>query len=407
MKAMRNFVYQGDEDSCGLASLKTLLLDLTKKKGYRYYRPDTEKPLNLEEIRRLAWKEGVNIEWKKALSKKDIVCCETFPLLAMLEGENKGHLVYLKKGTKKKILVLDPASGPKWYLREELAKKFSLIYGEVSLISNEKCIYKKPKIIRPISMILPCITSFVGIAFLFASLLFIGDEKTHLFAAICLALYGVFTILSRFVSSRFSKSFDKKWLKHVPSMDKKKLARNYERYYTFKSHVFPAMTTLLESVCSVFGIMFVFGMNDPFFCLAGLSLAVYLFVESQCYRKKQEKEKCELSLKEEDLFDATRSKKEQMKLIGEINDKASKIGENTTYARVIYLAVIGFLSIMSPLINENVSLNCYLFQFFGLVGLGQAIRSLFYFFETKVIRERAFIYFCDNFANKESSRFKS
>ena len=59
------FVYQGDEEGCGLASLKMLLLDLTKKKGYRYLTSEKEEDLSLEDIRQMAFKEGVDIQWKR------------------------------------------------------------------------------------------------------------------------------------------------------------------------------------------------------------------------------------------------------------------------------------------------------------------------------------------------------
>lgn len=402
---MRNFVYQGDEESCGLASLKMLLLDLTKKKGYRYLKVDASQPLSLEEIRKIAWKEGVHIEWKKALTKESILNCDSFPMLVMLEGENRGHLVYLKKGTKKKVLVFDPATGPKWYKREDLAERFSLIYGEVFLDSVNKCSYRKPKIVSMWSVVLPSLMSFIGIGFLFAALYLIGNEDTQIAAGISLGMYGLFMILSRFLGSIFSKSFDKRWLKYVPSSDKKRLAKNYERYYAYKSTTLPAFTILLESICSVFGLVFLFGFNEPLFCLASIALTIYLFVESQAFRKKSEKEKIDLGLEEESLFSSIKPKKEQIKMIKDINTKANKIGEKSTYARIIYVAVVAALSAITPLFSENISLNFYLFQFFALIGLGQAIRSLLYFFETRVARERAYVYFCDNFANKESARY--
>ena len=46
------FVYQGDEEGCGLATLKMLLLDLTKKKGYRYLTSEKEGDI-LARYRRL------------------------------------------------------------------------------------------------------------------------------------------------------------------------------------------------------------------------------------------------------------------------------------------------------------------------------------------------------------------
>ena len=83
------FVYQGDEEGCGLATLKMLLLDLTKKKGYRYLTSEKEEDLSLEDIRQMAFKEGVDIQWKRCLKEEDLQSATTFPLLILLKGDGK------------------------------------------------------------------------------------------------------------------------------------------------------------------------------------------------------------------------------------------------------------------------------------------------------------------------------
>ena len=128
------FVYQGDEEGCGLASLKMLLLDLTKKKGYRYLTSDKEEDLSLEDIRQMAFKEGVDIKWKRCSKEEDLLTATTFPLLILLKGEGKGHLVYLKKAKKGRFLVYDPAIGKKWLKKEELVKDYLCARNGIRLV---------------------------------------------------------------------------------------------------------------------------------------------------------------------------------------------------------------------------------------------------------------------------------
>ena len=398
------FVYQGDEEGCGLATLKMLLLDLTKKKGYRYLTSEKEADISLEDIRQIAFKEGVDIKWKRASSKEELLLATSFPLLILLEGSRKGHLVYLKKATKKKFLVYDPAIGKKWVKKEDFIKNFSCVYGEPVLFSVESCPYTKPKIFSKKGFLLSSLASLLGIASLYFGLYLLGNEDSYILVAIFLSLYGLLSVGSRLINGVFSRKFDKRWLKYVPSNSKKKLAKNYERYYAFKSSTFPAVMTIVEGVSVVFGLSFLFGLNDPYFYVSAVGLNLYLALESGIFRKKTVKKKESLVLAEENLLQGKDNIKEQFKKMSQISNEAFQIGEGTTYVQIIYMAVAIGLSFIPSLMSDNFSLNYYLFHFFGLLGLGQGIRSLLNFFENRSERARAYVYFLENFVKKEDSR---
>lgn len=398
------FVYQGDEEGCGLATLKMLLLDLTKKKGYRYLTSEKETDISLEDIRQIAFKEGIDIKWKRASSKEELLLATSFPLLILLEGSNKGHLVYLKKGTKKKFLVYDPAIGKRWVKKEDFIKDFSCVYGEPVLFSVESCPYTKPKIFFKKGFFLSSLTSLLGIASLYFGLYLLGNEDSYIVVAILLSLYGLLSVGSRLINGFFSRRFDKRWLKYVPSNSKKKLAKNYERYYAFKSSTFPAVMTIVEGISVVFGLSFLFGLNDPYFYVSAIGLCIYLALESGIFRKKVVKKKESLVLAEENLLQGKDNIREQLKKMSSISNKAFQIGEGATYVQIIYMAVAIGLAFIPSMMSENFTLNYFLFHFFGLLGLGQGIRSLLNFFENRSERERAYVYFLDNFVKKEDSR---
>ena len=398
------FVYQGDEEGCGLATLKMLLLDLTKKKGYRYLTSEKETDISLEDIRQIAFKEGIDIKWKRASSREELLLATSFPLLILLEGSNKGHLVYLKKGTKKKFLVYDPAIGKRWVKKEDFIKDFSCVYGEPVLFSVESCPYTKPKIFSKKGFFLSSLTSLLGIASLYFGLYLLGNEDSYIVVAILLSLYGLLSVGSRLINGFFSRRFDKRWLKYVPSNSKKKLAKNYERYYAFKSSTFPAVMTIVEGVSVVFGLSFLFGLNDPYFYVSAIGLSIYLALESGIFRKKVVKKKESLVLAEENLLQGKDNIREQLKKMSSISNKAFQIGEGATYVQIIYMAVAIGLAFIPSMMSENFTLNYFLFHFFGLLGLGQGIRSLLNFFENRSERERAYVYFLDNFVKKEDSR---
>lgn len=400
---MRNFIYQGDEDSCGLAVLKMLLLELTKKKGYRYMTTDKEMPLSLEDIRQLAFKEGVDILWKRCKEKEDLESCNVFPILAVLENGGKGHLVLLKKATKKRMLVYDPSFGPRWIDKDELIENFSTIYGEPHLFSEESCPYSKPKIFKKRSFLITSFITLLGVASLYLGLTFMGGDNPY-FAILFLAIYGLCSIGSRFLNSYFSKKFDKKWLKYVTSSTKKRLTKNYERYYAFKSETFPVLINVLESISVIFGLNFLYGFNDPYFFVSAIGLSIYLVIESKIYRQGVNRQKEELAVDEANLLECKDSQRSQLKKMKLIGEKANQIGASMTYMRIVYFAIIAGFAFIPPFMNDNLSINYYLFHLFGLFAVGQGVRSLLYFFETRSEREKAYSYFVETFVKKEASR---
>ena len=161
---------------------------------------------------------------------------------------------------------------------------------------------------------------------------------------------------------------------------------------------------VIEGISVVFGLSFLFGLNDPYFYVSAIGLTVYLALESQIFRKKAVKKKEELVIAEESLLKGRDSIHEQLKKMTNINNEAFQIGEGATYVQIIYMAVAIGLSFIPSLMSDNFSLNYYLFHFFGLLGLGQGIRSLLNFFENRSERARAYVYFLENFVKKEDSR---
>jgi hypothetical protein len=161
---------------------------------------------------------------------------------------------------------------------------------------------------------------------------------------------------------------------------------------------------VIEGISVVFGLSFLFGLNDPYFYVSAIGLAVYLALESQIFRKKAVKKKEELVIAEERLLKGRDSIHDQLKKMTDINNEAIQIGEGATYIQIIYMAVAIGLAFIPALMSDNLTINYFLFHFFGLLGLGQGIRSLLNFFENRCDRQRAYVYFCENFVKKEGSR---
>jgi len=233
---------------------------------------------------------------------------------------------------------------------------------------------------------------------------FMGDEKTYPLVFLFLAIYGLCSIGSRMLNDFFSKKFDKKWLKYVPSNTKKNLTKNYERYYAFKTEVFPVFINILESLSVIVGLNFLYGINDIYFFVSAFGLALYLVIESMVYRNGLNKCKEDLIVDEANLLECKDSKQSQYLKMRKIGDKANEIGASVTYMGIIYFAIVACFAFIPPFVSNNLTLNYYLFHLFGLFAVGQGMRSLLRFFEAKPQREKAYSYFLETFVKKESSR---
>jgi hypothetical protein len=81
-------IYQGDEEGCGLACLRMLLIHESKQSNYRYLTLEGgHPPYSLELLRSAAGKEGLEILWKRAESKSALEGNTKWPVLLLIGNE--------------------------------------------------------------------------------------------------------------------------------------------------------------------------------------------------------------------------------------------------------------------------------------------------------------------------------
>ena len=112
---MRYFIKQIGEKDCALTCLKMLLAIVYKSKKFLLYPlDDIERTYSLEEIIKIASKEGVKLYAFRFKNKEDLAKQTSFPVLVPIKSGNTLHMVLIKKIKKNKLLIYDPAEEPKW-----------------------------------------------------------------------------------------------------------------------------------------------------------------------------------------------------------------------------------------------------------------------------------------------------
>ena len=107
------FIPQIMETDCGFACLKIMLAIVKKDTKYLYIKQDeSKKSFNYQELSNLAASYGMNVCGMATENKNDIRTVVNFPFIASIkEFANTYHAVVVRKVTRHRVKVIDPAKG--------------------------------------------------------------------------------------------------------------------------------------------------------------------------------------------------------------------------------------------------------------------------------------------------------
>lgn len=405
---MRNFIYQTDENTCGLACLRMLLVILKKERNYRYLTLEEKPPYSLLALKEAARKEGVDLVWKEADRKSDLLSSSSWPLLLIMEGENSEHMVLAKKSRKDEILIYDPARGSRWLKGDDFIERWTGKFGDSSLILGEET--RKIKKNNPFPLkdyLIPMALSTLSIIFMALAFFFIKDDgsgnDSYLFPLIFFALFAISFLFKRNYMMAALKRFDENHLQEIYEDDLSRFKRNYERYYSFKKTNYPDYIALYEGLLSTIALFVLFGLNDFFFILGGMLVLLYEAIVSLLLRRRMNSKEREIGDEEALLFSKKGDEDGKREIIRKLNEESYRFGNGLTATRLIGIFFILVLSIFHLLYNHEVTLNFYLFNVFSYWALSDAFKNVFAFFENGKERQIDFLYFLENFDDHPSN----
>ncbi len=396
---MRN-IYQGDEEGCGLACLRMLLVCLSHKKDYRYLTLDGHPPYSLKALTEAGEKEGLELTFKRVKDKELLFKNDNWPILILQGDERNSHMVLLRRKFGSYVEVFDPSEGKCWKKISNLITYWNGIYGEVTSYVKTKCEARKRRQGGEIERVAALGFGLLSQAALYAGFYFVDYQGNFLYTIILFSTALVFEILKRLFAVRAMKCFDKKWL-HGIYDDEKRLRKNYEHYYAYKKGWFLNHLSLFSSFLFFVSLSLLLGVNNLAFLASIGGLACYLFLEAFFYSQTLRGKKKALEWKEKSLFASKEVKETKERLIKEINQEGYRLGDYFSYGQAIYFAVLLALALIPTFYSGDMSLNYYLFHFFGIYAIGGALREIYSFFQNHDTMESEYDYFLEYFQKNE------
>ena len=239
---MKYFIYQTENNGCGLACAKMLLGYYHRNKRYLF--DEHEKISSLLDIKRYLEKRGLKTTGVKVERKyfnKDF----NNSIAHIIEGENK-HFVVLKKIGKKYIKIYDPKRGLRIIKKESFFNIFDGILLIVEDVCKHTCSFKEKK---NISYSIAYISSLVidfSIVYFFTYII----NTKNLFLVLLLSLIALINFAFKLlIVFGFNSYLDKKIIEpYINSLDLSQL----ELFVKYKSELlqnkFKKISYLLISI---------------------------------------------------------------------------------------------------------------------------------------------------------------
>ena len=314
-------IYQGDEEGCGLACLRMMLIHESKQKNYRYLTIETgHPPYSLEAFRSAAGKEGLEILWKRAESKSALLTNKKWPILLLLGEEKDSHMVYVERRWRSSLLVYDPSAGKSWRKADVLIQEWNGVFGEVGSYVKEKCAYHEPAHLLPSFFVIACLSELLADFALYAAFYFLKDDGNALYPVLLFASYGFLEIAKRLFSVKAMRRFDERWLLSIYDPEKARLRKNYEHYYHYKSLLFSSLLDFVSGLFMAVGLTCLVGFNNVWFFVPVVGIAFYLFAEAALYSSSLLSKRKDLEEREKSLFSSDEVQASKMEKINKIND---------------------------------------------------------------------------------------
>ena len=360
------YIKQLRDNDCAFASLKMLMAYYSKNKDYLFMKQDLDRDnYSLWDIIQIAKKYGVEIQGVKISDMTKQFTLDFQPFLALFKDINNenGHLVFVRKIKKKKLLIYDPKKGKYWMKLSKFHEIWSGIYLRV--ISYDPAFYRAEdtKIFKKTGMIVGNIINALSSILLMIGFYFVRDDSYFIVPLAFVVGFVLFSILSNILIKRSAFKFDKAVSTQVYNKENKNFPKKYEEILKYKTFIFTSPSILITNILLIlffvvitclndiknaafFGVLFIIGLLDYF---------VFKKINNHCSNKIEDLENklSKHGISENDFI-------YNFQILSKTTDK---------FATVLLLRryIIGFfifaLTFVLMAISRQVSLNYLIFNF--------------------------------------------
>ena len=397
-------VRQAGQEGCGLAALRTLLVNLSHNQNYRYLTLEGHPPYSLAQLRDTAQKEGLKLEFRRAVETSAIRKADKFPLLAVLKTSTGADHMVIVSGLKNgKLIVLDSSEGKKLIPYEDFEAVWTCIYGEVVSYEPKVCSFHKPSIVPTWPLAIQIIIELISDGALLCGFYFMDGSGSFIYPVTFFMIFALSAVLRRVLGTYFLKKFDLKWLGSIYDKNPSHFRTNYEHYHQFKGFLFVSPFDCCSALFLLLALAFLIGVNNPSFFIALGAIGVYEGLASLLFSRRLRKRRKVLAETEESLFSGRLDEKETFLRLDSLNKETYDIADGIGNFRVVFYALCLALTFLCFIGQNSVSLNFYLFHFFGLITAGDSFERCFSYLLSMPLREEETEYFREYFAKKSVS----
>lgn len=375
---MRYFIKQIGEKDCALTCLKMLLAIVYKSKKFLLYPlDDIERTYSLEEIIKIASKEGVKLYAFRFKNKEDLVKQTSFPVLVPIKSGNTLHVVLIRKIKKNKLLIYDPAEEPKWVDFYEFTKIWN---GEcLEIIEVKGSLFKEKKfnlVSKPYKVLVP-LFQLLSFAFLISALFFIDENYSFLIPLCFLVAFVIFEFIYRTLLINEMKSFDNRILNNFVLKERKTFKTRFIEMNHFKVLLIGGPIQLLNCfIILIFGALILF-LNSYLNLINLLIISLIVILLSFFERKIFKNNRKDISDYENEILSLKDDNNGNLKeKLASLYKKTYSFATFINVKKMILIFLIIVISLIYCAFTGNISLNFVLFHTFIYYYLSQNVGKI-------------------------------
>ena len=370
------YIKQIGEKDCGFTALKMLLATIHKDRNYLFYREfEKDYSLSLKNIIDIAKKENVNLEGFNYQNKEALFKEKPRYSLAIIEDNNKLHMVFVKKIKNNSIILYDPEYGKIKYSKKEFIQKWN---GQILIVKNylKKKFDVKIRNSEKIHNLIFSLLIVISHVLFLTSLYFVKSNNNFLIPLLIFLAYLLFNLFIENSLINLMYKIDKN-IKKILINRKNDRYKTYIDLTNYKVNYFIRNINITNSIMTFLSGCFILGINSYLnliiiLIILFIKILINLLFNNMKKKKKIELIKLENSLKNNQNF----------------NDKDyDKITKNTydilrieEVSKIITIGLIFFITILLTSFQKTITLNFLLFHFFAFLFLNDSLDKLFIYF---------------------------
>lgn len=354
---MRYFIYQGNDNDCGFASMKMLLALVNKNPGFLYLdKPTKRERYTFSDLIAIAKDYGLFLKAYEYEPKSPLDI--KTPFLALIDGN---HLVLVKEMRKKKVIVYDPAEGTVALKHVEFSKRWNKMTLEIDHFEKQNFVKKKPELLPLKKRIVSLLFSFLSIASLLVGFFFIKNDVYIFIPVIMLALFAIFELVEKWYLIKEINFFDNLYMPKYFAKNNDDAISKYKEYTNRKKDFFQFDRKAYSSFGIIAVFIFVLVFNNLWNAIAVIFLLLLALSEKQFFKSKDNEKELNLTKLENTLV-----KGDNKNLIPDllsISESSNSFALRLSTRKCVNAFIIILLSLGMMIISKEISVNFVIFNF--------------------------------------------